>query len=91
MNYEKLLEEFEEKAKNPDMHHLELAEIRIQLSSLYHDLNYKHNKLKKAAHQVVSYTHIADRPPVADEIETGRMTTVRVHALADLYKALQID
>lgn len=45
--------------------------------------------LLKAAREVLSWTQAADRPPVRDEIECGRMTGVRVHALADLHEAVQ--
>jgi hypothetical protein len=44
--------------------------------------------LVKAARDVISYIEAAHRPPVHDEIEFGRMALVRLHALADLRKAL---
>ncbi len=46
-------------------------------------------RLLDAAKTVLCYTHAECRPPVRDEIECGRMTTVRVHALADLHEAVQ--
>lgn len=45
-------------------------------------------RLLEAAKGVISWTNAGDRPPVRDEIETGRMTGVRVHALADLFDAI---
>lgn len=42
-----------------------------------------------AAREVLSWTQAADRTPVRDEFECGRMTGVRVHALADLHEAVQ--
>lgn len=45
--------------------------------------------LLKAAREVLSWTQAADRPPVRDKYECGRMTGVRVHALADLHEAVQ--
>lgn len=46
--------------------------------------------LLKAAREVLSWTQAADRPPVRDKYECGRMTGVRVHALADLHEAVQV-
>lgn len=45
--------------------------------------------LLKASREVLSWTQAADRPPVRDKYECGRMTGVRVHALADLHEAVQ--
>ncbi|MFJ3685555.1 hypothetical protein [Pseudomonas sp. NPDC090208] len=40
--------------------------------------------LTEAAQKVLNHTEQAHRPPVRDDIETGRMVLVRLHALADL-------
>jgi hypothetical protein len=64
-------------------------EIKNELK-LRHALDtQKLHQLIRAAHEVVSWTEIEHRPPVADQVETGRMVSVRLHALADLYIALQ--
>jgi hypothetical protein len=46
------------------------------------------DNLIKAGRAVVSYTQASDRPPVRDALESGRMTNVRLHAVADLFTAL---
>lgn len=46
--------------------------------------------LLDAAREVLIWTQAADRPPVRDKYECGRMTGVRVHALADLHEAVQV-
>lgn len=45
-------------------------------------------KLTDAAKGVLDNTEAAHRPPVRDEIETGRMVLVRLHALAELQDIL---
>ena len=64
-------------------------EIKDELKLRHDTATQKHNQLVKAAHEVISWTEIAHRPPVADELEFGRMVNVRLHALAELYKTLQ--
>ena len=44
--------------------------------------------LRKAAGEVLSWIEAKHRPPVADQVEHGRMALVRLHALAELDAAL---
>ena len=44
--------------------------------------------LRKAAGEVLSWIEARHRPPVADQVEHGRMALVRLHALAELDAAL---
>ena len=44
--------------------------------------------LLEAGKSVISWTEAAHRPPVRDDMEFGRMVSVRLHALADLYAAI---
>lgn len=46
--------------------------------------------LRKAAGQVLEWTEASHRPPVADEIEHGRMVPVRLHALAGLHDSMRL-
>ena len=64
-------------------------EIKNELKLRHALETQKLHNLIRAAHEVVGWTEIAHRPPVADEIEIGRMVNVRLHALAQLYTALQ--
>ena len=45
-------------------------------------------ELLEAGKSVISWTEAAHRPPVRDDMEFGRMVSVRLHALADLYAAI---
>lgn len=51
-------------------------------------LKAENEALRKAAGQVLSWIEAKHRPPVADQLETGRMALVRLHALADLDAAM---
>ena len=44
--------------------------------------------LRKAAGEVLSWIEAKHRPPVADQVEHGRMALVRLHALAELDAAM---
>ena len=46
-------------------------------------------KLFEAAKEVLSCTDARNRPPVRDELETGRSASIRAPALADLHEAVQ--
>lgn len=46
-------------------------------------------EIRNAALNLMQWIETKHRHPVRDEIETGRMVSVRLHALADLYDALK--
>lgn len=47
-------------------------------------------KVFEAAKSLLSWVEAPHRPPVRDNLETGRMVLVRLHALADLHDALAV-
>jgi hypothetical protein len=63
---------------------VETQQAQAELRRL-HALN---AELLEAGKSVISWTEAAHRPPVRDDMEFGRMVSVRLHALADLYAAI---
>lgn len=46
------------------------------------------DRVINAARGLLTWIEIKHRPPVRDQLETGRMVSVRLHALADLHDAI---
>jgi hypothetical protein len=69
--------------EEPTGHYVDCA-TAVYASEVQHFLNLLH-----ASRNVLTWVAAVDRPVDWDEFEVGRMAGVRMHALADLQKALE--